>query len=155
MLLCEGRSVAHIEARSVPEPNSGCWLWLLALDRRGYGKLSRNGLRGNAHRAAHFIATGELPPLVRHRCDNRACVNPDHLVGGTQFDNMADALRRGRRVGRKPARDLTAEELAEARALFRKGCPKFGGRALARRYGVPASVMHRWLTKPERPAPAM
>jgi len=94
----------------MPEPMSGCWLWSGALNVSGYGKLSvindklsksrkrtiRQGI--SAHRLSYEFYKGPIPKglLIRHTCDNRCCVNPDHLILGTDADNIADCVRRGR-----------------------------------------------------------
>lgn len=90
--------MARIERMSVPEPNSGCWIWLAQLSAKGYGRINIAGRPILAHRASWHAQNGEIPngKLILHHCDNRACVNPDHLYPGTQKQNMADALRRGR-----------------------------------------------------------
>jgi len=65
-----------------------CWLWMGCTDRAGYGVLS--GRR--AHRISWELHHGSIPPgkIVRHRCDNPSCVNPDHLLLGTHYDNAVD-----------------------------------------------------------------
>ena len=76
---------AYIEARSIPEPNSGCWLWLLSLGNHGYGQGSApwfNGKRVDvAHRLSYMAFKGKIKAgdEVDHLCRNRSCVNPDHL----------------------------------------------------------------------------
>lgn len=71
----------------------------------GYGRLIRNGMEYRAHRVALALrlgyADGVLPldVVVRHQCDNPPCVNPDHLLVGSQADNMRDAKVRGRSKG--------------------------------------------------------
>jgi hypothetical protein len=89
-----------IDANSIPEPNSGCWLWLGAKHQKfGYGKIGYDNRKYQAaHRASYSVFNGEIPDgmLVRHKCDNPYCVNPDHLEVGTDADNMADMVRRGR-----------------------------------------------------------
>lgn len=95
------RDAAWIAARCIPEPNTGCWLWLLWCDRDGYGK---PGQRGNGERLAHRISwlvyRGPIPDgaSVLHRCDTPSCVNPDHLFIGDQLANMRDMIGKGRRA---------------------------------------------------------
>lgn len=96
------------------QKGAGCWEWAGYRDDEGYGVFyssTAGGARRNsmpAHRAAFFIAFGVLPgPIkVRHKCDNRPCVRPDHLVLGTQAENMRDMVERGRslRGDRHPSR---------------------------------------------------
>ena len=80
----------------------GCWLWIGARHPRGYGNLSVRGHRRYAHRFSWELHVGPIPPglEVCHRCDNPACVRPDHLFLGSQADNLADMWRKGR--GRSP-----------------------------------------------------
>ena len=85
----------------IPEPNSGCWLWLGALDGRGYGAISEGGREGKnlrAHRVSLLLSGVDVPSasVVLHLCDNRICVNPEHLRVGTQMDNMYDMIAKGR-----------------------------------------------------------
>ena len=89
-----------LEANSIPEPNSGCWLWTGYTQDDGYG-LVRHGTRGpgiRAHRLSLQIATGQSGDglLACHRCDMPSCVNPSHLFWGSVRDNARDASAKGR-----------------------------------------------------------
>lgn len=76
----------------------GCLTWNGTTDGRGYGQLKVDGKLYKAYRLAYEIWVEQIPNglLVRHKCDNRLCINPDHLETGTPKDNTADMLSRGR-----------------------------------------------------------
>ena len=88
----------RVERLSVPEPNTGCRLWAGAIANTGYGKIKMDGEMRLAHRVSYTANVGEIPDgmIVLHKCDTRACVNPDHLSVGTNSDNMVDATKKGR-----------------------------------------------------------
>lgn len=100
-----GLSDEHRFWKSV-EKTDGCWLWRAGRDHDGYGVFQAkiHGVRvSKAHRYSHMLATGEiLSPdiLVLHGCDNPPCVNPAHLTSGTNLDNMADMVAKGRHLDR-------------------------------------------------------
>jgi len=85
-------------SKIVKQPN-GCWEFSIQ-DRDGYGLFQLNGKQWRAHRFMMHITEGLSvdKPIVMHTCDNPACVNPNHLVNGTNQDNMTDKVLKGRAV---------------------------------------------------------
>jgi hypothetical protein len=82
--------------RISPEPNTGCWLWVGSYCSEGYGLIWRGARALRAHRISHEHFKGPCGDLmVRHTCDVRCCVNPDHLLLGTAKDNFDDMVQRG------------------------------------------------------------
>ena len=90
----------RFESKFVPEPNSGCWLWVAAVDKDGYGQFWSDGNTRHAHRTSYRLYVGEIPEslCVLHRCDVSACVNPAHLFLGTHADNIVDKVAKGRQA---------------------------------------------------------
>jgi hypothetical protein len=123
-----------IEARSIPIPEAGCWIWIGAMSDTGYGSLSFHGRKMNAHRAAYLAYKGKIPHGndVCHRCDVRICVNPNHLFIGSRSDNMQDWISKtgGHRGERSHFAKLTAQQVLAIRADRR--CP----REIAHSFGI-------------------
>jgi len=80
---------------------SGCQLWVNAVNRSGYGVIFYDGKSRLAHRVAWTVKHGEIPDglCVLHRCDVRCCINTDHLFLGTNKDNVDDKVNKGRAIG--------------------------------------------------------
>jgi len=77
---------------------SGCWEVRGARKNSGYGSLQYGGWSQATHRLAYQTWVGPIPDghLIRHKCDNPPCINPDHLETGTDSDNSKDMMSRGR-----------------------------------------------------------
>jgi len=86
----------------------------------GYGQFHLNGKTAYAHRVAYEIANGpfQKEAFVMHSCDNRKCVNPDHLSLGTFDLNMADMVDKGRQThgAKNPHAKLTPDQVREIRS---------------------------------------
>lgn len=115
-----------------------CWIWTARRDDSGYGTFTFSGKDCKAHRLAWTFSFGSIPHglNVLHACDNPPCCNPQHLFLGTCADNNADRFAKGRyRV------KLDADAVAEIRRTYVRRHPEFGGRPLARKFGVSDSLI--------------
>lgn len=124
----------RFDAKWIPEPNSGCWLWEAGMYAAGYGTIGLDdGGVDYAHRVSWELHHGPIPEgaHVLHKCDVRGCVNPAHLFLGDQDSNMKDMARKLR----APRSKLTPAIVQAIRASTEPT------RALARLYGVdPAAI---------------
>ena len=77
---------------------NGCWNWIGKLDKGGYAICTFKNKRTRMHRATYEFYKGsfEKTKLICHKCDNRKCINPDHLYVGTHKDNAIDMVVRKR-----------------------------------------------------------
>lgn len=137
----------------VTKRKNGCWEWKGNLHNNGYGytTMYETNKREHVHRISYRVFKGEIPEglCVCHQCDNRKCINPEHLWLGTHKDNNQDCIKKGRQaVGDKknprrgeknPHAKLTDEKVKEIRKLIKSGkrCT-----VIAREYGVCSSVIY-------------
>lgn len=127
-----------------PEPNSGCWLWDGRVTIFGYGQITLYGKGEQAHRASWRLFRGPIHDgmCVLHKCDVRSCVNPDHLWLGTQVENIADMVGKGRQGSRaKGVKNHNAKLTEEAvRTILRS---TWSHSELAAQFGVNQSHISR------------
>jgi hypothetical protein len=118
---------------------SGCWEWQGYIDKHGYGKITIDGYPSLAHRASWQSCFGDINDglLVCHKCDNRKCVNPNHLFLGTPKENSLDMFAKGRApvvIGeRHGSAKLTENQVIDIRRRYKAGAVQ---RTLAKEYGV-------------------
>lgn len=123
-----------------------CIEWTATRAWDGYGVIDVRGKQYKAHRISYEVHFGPIPAglIVRHRCDNRPCVNPEHLEIGTHADNTRDAIERGRiAVGEDSGSARLTND--EARDIYRRGISGESGADLARSFGVGESTVYRIL----------
>lgn len=146
---------SRVEARTIEEAfrnyvsasdPDACWEWNGYIDPTGYGRMFYNRVRFSTHRLSYQIAFGEIPDglQVCHKCDNRKCVNPNHLFLGTVADNMQDASNKRRlKHGENHHLSKITKAIAdEIRSLY----PSLDQRQLAKKFSVSkttvANILH-------------
>jgi hypothetical protein len=117
-----------LDEHSIPEPNSGCLLWLRSgTTNFDYGLVTFAGKQWTTHRLSWMAEYGSIPKglCVLHKCDVPACLNPRHLFLGTRGDNIRDMTAKGRHArasskGQSHYRaKLTPEQVLAIRADMR------------------------------------
>ncbi len=130
-----------------------CWNWqgaIQAIQSKGYGSVGiSKGKTALTHRVAYEISTGEIPKgkMVLHKCDNRGCVNPNHLYLGTHQDNMKDMVERDRQArGERNGRSrLTNEDVKNIRRNY--GTGNHTQKQVADQFGVSISSIRKILSE--------
>ncbi|HEY2393878.1 MAG TPA: HNH endonuclease [Candidatus Angelobacter sp.] len=125
-------------AKVCADAASGCWMWRGLVRPDGYGATRFEGKEYGAHRVAWRLFRGEIGAgmVVCHRCDVRACVNPEHLFLGTAADNAQDMAQKGRcpRGERHGSAKLTAEQVSKIKAMLAED--RLYMSEIAREFGV-------------------
>ena len=119
----------------------GCWNWTGSKNPKGYGRVRHKGQMWNAHRLAWILSgKGDIGKFhVLHRCDNRACVNPEHLELGTIAENSRQMVERGRSV--QGVRQVCAKLDDDKVRTIRRMAATTTRTALADRFGVTHSIV--------------
>ena len=125
-------------AKVCREPASGCWLWQGMVRPDGYGVAIFEGKARGAHRVAWMLFRGEIAReiVVCHKCDVRACVNPEHLFLGTPADNARDMKEKGRHPRGENIRSakLTTDQVSQIKTLLAED--RMYMREIALQFGV-------------------
>jgi hypothetical protein len=119
---------------------SGCHEWRSTVKRDGYGAFYFRGRSGfPAHRVSYILFNGSIPEgkCVMHKCDNKICVNPEHLMIGTAQDNIKDMDLKGRR-GTKSK--ITYAESDEIRRMLED---RYTQEFIAKKYGIDQTTVSR------------
>ena len=113
----------NVVQREAPYALGPCWEWNGNRFIKGYGRFPKNGTTVGAHVAAYIAWVGDIPlgHVVRHKCDNPPCINPEHLEIGTAQDNADDRVIRGRSSHSKPRAVLTSTDVVSIRHRYDHG----------------------------------
>lgn len=124
----------------------GCHDWPGAVHKTGYGATYSRGKPIRAHRLSWEIHKGPIPDglCVLHKCDNRRCINPEHLFLGTYQDNVNDMFAKGRDNKAKGAANwntkLTDDDVRRIREAKLFGAKEA---ELSKVYGVSRAAIYR------------
>jgi hypothetical protein len=124
-----------------------CWVWTGYMRPSGYGRFSVCNKLTPVHRYSYEEFVGHVPHdlWVLHKCDNPACVRPDHLFLGTDQDNATDKVNKGRQSKGEVARqsELTEEDVRDIRRRYRRWSHNCSNaRELAEEKGVARDAIH-------------
>lgn len=124
-----------------------CWLWIGTIVR-GYGQFYLDNKGKKAHRVSWLLAGHTIPEghLIRHKCRNRHCVNPEHLETGTSKDNVADMLRDGTRPDRTGEKSLGAK-LTEDQVRAIRARSSENQRELGEEFGVGRDQIYKIIAR--------
>lgn len=125
--------------------DTGCWESIgryISKKGRGYPQIASGGRASmNLHRYLYEILFGEIPPgvIIRHTCDNKLCINPEHWLPGTVADNARDARERDRYT---KGEQVHLAKLTEKRVRYILRHPQTSAKRLAAKFGISTSNIY-------------
>lgn len=120
MQVCIERFLKYVNKKE-----SSCWEWIGSIQTKtGYGQFYLNKKNISSHRVSWILHEGEIPKglCVLHKCDNRKCVNPDHLWIGNHKENTRDMIEKGRIFIQKSI--MNDQQKSQCIQLYKKGIKK-------------------------------
>lgn len=145
----------RLKAKTIQAAN-GCWEWTGGFHGVGYGSVpAKMGGGRYAHRAMHEAVISEIPKgmYVLHSCDNRKCINPEHLFIGSHMDNIKDMHAKNRQRGgsmpgeKNPHAKFTDDEISRIRSFHKMGAKK---REIERKFGISETHYYRIIKQEAR-----
>lgn len=118
-----------------------CWVWNKSVASSGYGQIRLNYKNLRANRASYMVFKGEIPDgmVIRHTCDNKLCINPEHLILGSCKQNSQDMVERdrqakGERNGRCKLSESDVQAIKDSKLSYSQ---------LAKQFGISKGHAHR------------
>lgn len=119
------------------DKSGDCWLWTAGKNKAGYGIFYARKKHVLAHRYSYELANGPIPEAMKicHHCDHPACVRDSHLFCGTDADNVADKVAKGRIPKGETHHNarLTDDDVRQIRLDYASG---ISAAALGKKYGI-------------------
>jgi len=133
-------NLEYIKENSTEDTTTGCLIWNGKKNASGYGRCASWKENIMVHRKSWEVNNGPIPEgyVVCHACDTPACVNPEHLFLGTQSDNHADMVEKGRNV--RGAAHTLAKLTDEKVNAIRRDCR--ASQVIAEEYGVSRALIN-------------
>lgn len=118
----------RMDRYSIPEPNTGCLLWLAQIDRDGYGRVWLDGKKRGAHVVAYELLNGPVPEglEIDHICRMRCCVNPEHMEPVTSKVNTSRGVAAIVNSGQKK---FVCEQCGGSLEIVSRRAPRNGRKA--------------------------
>lgn len=123
----------------VKRVETGCLEWQSTIKKDGYGSFHFDGKSVQAHRVAYELFFGKIPAGVKvlHKCDNRKCVNVNHLFFGSLADNVVDMDAKGRRGSKSK---LTYDQVEQIKGML---VDRYSQTEIGKIFGVCQTVISR------------